>query len=203
MTIIVTVKTDEKIIIGADKRVTEDNIIVSEEASKILIKDLTIESYNEITYEQFIIAFSGIYSLFELLKTFTAPTKNSNDTFLEYLYKTFVPGLNRHLMNYNFIQTYNNGQTGVDWELIIAYKNKLFLVEYNLGIVEINTPYYATGAPRDIALGSLHTTNIKSHPVEIFMVENAIKACAAHHTSCNDQMEIYSIHKNGQIKQIK
>ena len=185
MTIIVAVKTDEKIIIGTDKRVIEGDTIVSEDSSKILIKEITVESYKEITHEKFLIAFSGLYSLFELLKTFKAPVKDSKDTFKEYLYKTFIPKLDQHLRSYNFIKSYNDGQEGVEWELLIAYKNQLFLVEYNLGIIEINTPYYATGTPRDIAL-----------------VQNAIKACAAHNTTCNDHMEIYSIKSTGEIKKI-
>ena len=201
MTLIVAVKTDEKIIIGADKRVTEGNTIVSENESKILLKELTIAGYQHINYEKFLIAFSGAYSLFELLKTFNTPTKDEKDSFLEYLYKTYIPKLNTHLRKYNFIQDYN-GQDGVDWELLIAYKNQLFLVEFNLGIIEINTPYYAIGAPRDIALGSLYTSNIKKHPVEIFMVKNAIKACAAHSISCNNNIELYSVSEN-EIKKIK
>ena len=84
-----------------------------------------------------------------------------------------------------------------------SYKHQLFLVEFNLGIVEINTPYYATGAPRDIALGSLHTAMKKEkNPVEIFMVQNAIRACAAHNITCNDNMELYSIKSNGEINEI-
>ena len=53
MTVIVAVKTDEKIIIGADKRIIEDDVIVSEDSSKILIKELTTESYEKRTQEQF------------------------------------------------------------------------------------------------------------------------------------------------------
>ena len=202
MTIIVAVKTDEKIIIGTDKRIIEGNTIISEDSSKILIKELTVEAYQEIKCEKFLIAFSGVYSLFELLKTFKAPVKDSKDTFLEYLYKTFVPRLNTHLRDYNFITDFK-GQEGVDWELLIAYKNQLFIVEYNLGIFEIQTSYYATGLPKDIALGSLYTTlkNDKK-PVEIFMVQDAIQACAAHHVSCNNNMEIYSIKPTGEIKEI-
>ena len=128
--------------------------------------------------------------------------KDSKDTFLEYLYKTFVPRLNTYLRDYNFITDFK-GQEGVDWELLIAYKNQLFIVEYNLGIFEIQTSYYATGLPKDIALGSLYTTlkNDKK-PVEIFMVQKAIQACAAHHVSCNNNMEIYSIKPTGEIKEI-
>lgn len=200
MTIIVTVKTDEKIIIGADKRIIEDNIIVSEESSKILIKDLTIESYNGINHEQFLIGFSGAYSLFELLKTFTPPRKLNKDDFLEYLYKTFVPDLNSHLRKYNFIQDYN-GSEGVNWEVLIAYKNRLFRVEYNLGICEVSSHYYAIGAPRDIALGSLYTNSLDNVTSE-YMVKTAIRACATHQTGCNDNMELYSIHKNGTITKL-
>jgi len=203
MTIIVAVKTDEKIIIGTDKRVIEGDTIVSEDSSKILIKEITVESYKEITHEKFLIAFSGLYSLFELLKTFKAPVKDSKDTFKEYLYKTFIPKLDQHLRSYNFIKSYNDGQEGVEWELIIAYQNQLFRVEYNLGICEITNPYYAIGAPRDIALGSLHTSMKKDkHPVEIFMVQNAIQACAAHNITCNNNMELYSIKSNGEINEI-
>lgn len=203
MTIIVAVKTDEKIIIGADKRVTEDDTIVSEESSKILIKDLTIENSHTIKHEKFLIAFSGLYSLFELLKTFTVPLKNSNESFIEYLYDKFVPALNSYLQEYYFIRNYNNGQTGVEWELLLAYRNQLFRVEFNLGICEVTTPYYAIGAPRDIALGSLHTAMKKEkNPVEIFMVQNAIRACAAHNITCNNNMELYSIKSNGEINEI-
>ena len=203
MTIIVTIKTDNKIIIGTDKRIIEGDTIISEDASKILIKELTIDRPDALLdYDEFIIAFSGLYSLYELLKTYNPPRMDSKDTFQEYLYKKLVPDLNKYLEKYNFIQDYH-GQSGVDWELIIAYQNQLFLVEYNLGICEIETPYYATGSPRDIALGSLYTASLKDHPVEINMVKTAIQACAAHNTTCNGEMEIYSIHETGQITKIK
>lgn len=202
MTIIVVVKNDDKTIIGTDKRLMENNTIVSENASKILIKNLPVQDKDMEFQEEFLIAFSGLYTLFELLKTFTVPLKSSEESFFEYLYRRFIPQLNEYLEKYDFKEEYN-GQTGVDWELIIAYKTNVFVVEYNLGICEISTPYYATGNPRDIALGSLHTSNIKAHPVEIFMVEKAIKACAAHNNTCNNNMEIYSIKKTGEINKIK
>ena len=203
MSIIVAVKTDTKIILGSDKRVTEDKTIVSENESKILIKELTTEGYNEITYEKFLIAFTGAYGLFELLKTFKTPTKASKDTFLEYLYKTFVPRINTYLRKYNFIQDYN-GQEGVDWELLIAYKNSLFLVEFNLGIIEIKTPYYAIGAPKDIALGSLYTTNQNENITSLrYMVSTAIRACAAHNVSCNDNFDLYIINTDGEIERFR
>lgn len=203
MTIIVAYKTDDKIIIGADKRVIEDKIIVSETSSKILNKELIVESYNNLNYEHFLIGFSGAYSLFELLKTFEAPRKDSNDTFMEYLYKNFVPKLHNHLRKYNFYIDYN-GQEGVDWELLIAYKNNLFLVEFNLGVIEILASYYAIGKSKDIALGSLYTTCQEgSVTSKGYIVATAIRACAAHHTSCNNKMEIYSIKNTGEITKIK
>ena len=203
MTIIVVVKNDDKTIIGTDKRLMENNTIVSENASKILIKNLPVQDKDMEFQEEFLIAFSGLYTLFELLKTFTVPLKSSEESFFEYLYRIFIPQLNEYFAKYYFKDEYN-GHTGVDRELIIAYKTNVFVVEYNLGICEINTPYYATGAARDIALGSLYTYhNDHSHPVERFMVEKAIKACAAHNNICNNNIELYSITKEGDIKQIK
>ena len=204
MTVIVAVKKDEEIIIGADKRVTEEDTIVSDKSSKILVKDLMIDSYNGVTHEEFLIAFSGLYSLFELLKTFIPPAKKSTQPFTKYLYMFFIPSLNSYLQDYNFIRNYSNGQTGVEWELLIAYKNRLFRVEFNLGVCEITTPYYAIGAPRDIALGSLYT-NYNDHPQPLpgYMVATAIRACAAHNILCNDDFELYSIDNQGKIEQFK
>ena len=204
MTIVVTLKDKDEIIIGADKRVTEGDIIISENKSKILIKELIIRSYEDLTYDKILIAFSGLYSLFEFLKTFPIPSKNLDDTFLEYLYGTFIPKLNNHLRSYNLIQEFNGGQEGVDWELLIAYKNQLFLIEFNLGVIEITTPYYAIGAPRDIALGSLYTTTNDDYVTSKgYIVANAIRACAAHNTLCNNNIELYRIHKTGEIEIIK
>ena len=204
MTIVVAVKTENKIIIGADKRVTEEDTIVSEESSKILVKDLMIDSYNDVTHEEFLIAFSGLYSLFELLKTFIPPAKKSTQPFTEYLYMFFVPALNSYLSDYNFIRNYSNGQTGVEWELLIAYRNKLFRLEFNLGICEITTAYYAIGAPRDIALGSLYTTSQDDYVTSSgYVVATAIRACAAHNILCNDDFELYTIDNQGKIEQVK
>lgn len=203
MTIVVTLKDKDELIIGADKRVTEGNIIVSENESKILIKDLLLESYNGITYDKILIAFSGLYNLFEFLKTFPIPSKNLDDTFLEYLYGTFVPKLNTHLRKYNLIREFHGGQEGVDWELLIAYKNELFLIEFNLGVIEITTPYYAIGAPRDIALGTLYAFKDDPDIMREYIVDTAICACATHNTLCNNNSELYRIHKTGEIEKIK
>lgn len=206
MTIIVAVKTDEKIIIGADKRVTEDDTIVSDESSKIIVKNLPIYKYNDelVPDEQFLIAFSGVYSLFELLKTFNPPKKDYDNSFIDYLYMKFIPALNSHLQDYNFIRNYNNGQTGVEWELLLAYRNQLFRVEFNLGICEVTTPYYAIGAPRDIALGSLYTTKQDEYITSNgYKVATAIRACAAHNILCNDDFELYTIDTDGKIEQYR
>lgn len=203
MTIIIAVKDDERILIGADGQVIEGDTIVSKYSSKILTKKLTTESYSKLHYEEFLIGFSGVYSLFELLKRFEAPFKLDKDSFIEYLYKSFVPQLNNYLRDYNFIKEFN-GQEGVDWELIIAYRNSLFRVEFNLGICEIETNYYAIGAPRDIALGSLWT-NTHSTGYETNLekkVIDAIMACSAHNVCCNDNMIIYEITEQGGINQI-
>lgn len=202
MTIVVAINDDEKIIIGADSQVTEGDIISSEDSSKILIKELTIVSYQSSSRENFLIAFSGAYFLFELLKTFEIPSMNEKDTFMEYLYKSFVPELNNYLRKYNFVRDME-GQDGVNWELLIAYKNSLFLVQFNLGIMEIETPYYAIGCSREIALGSLYTTYQDNYVTDKgYMVATAIRACAAHNMYCNDKLQLYIVNKTGKIERM-
>jgi hypothetical protein len=137
------------------------------------------------------------------MKTFEPPTKNVKDTFNEYLYKNFVPSLNSYLQQYNFIRNYNTGQNGVEWELLIAYQDNLFKIEFNLGICEITTPYYAIGAPRDIALGSLYTTSQdEDYYDKGYIIATAIRACAAHNVLCNNKFELYRITLEGKIERI-
>lgn len=199
MTIIVAVKDKNGITVGSDKRVTSDNMILDENSSKILIKKFNIIHFNPPSDEdEFLIAFSGVYSLFELLKTFKAPAMDDKDTFFKYLHKNLIPSLNSYLRKYNFIQDFN-GIDGVDWELLIVYQDKMYSVEFNLGIIEITSDYFASGTARDIAYGSLHTSSnihytLMSPPRSNsarFKVTKAIYACAAHSTKCNDNMDLY------------
>jgi len=199
MTIIVAVKDENGITVGADKRVTSEDMVLDENSSKILIKKFKISEYDKpIVISEFLIAFSGVYSLFELLKTFQAPVMNNKNTFFEYLYKELIPSLNTYLRQYNFIQDYN-GIDGVEWELLIVYQDKMYTVEFNLGIIEITSDYFASGTARDIAYGSLHTSHmiLTAHEENCrkilpkFKVVNAINACAAHSTKCNDNMDLY------------
>lgn len=197
MTIVVAVKKDNEIIIGADQRCTYGDMILDEYASKILIKEFDIIHYRlPHDKDQFLIAFSGAYSLFGLLETFEAPSMDDNDTFFQYLYKELIPSLNTHLRRYNFIQDCN-GLEGVDWDLLIVYQDKMYNIEFNLGIIEITSNYFATGTAKDIAYGSLYTTTytkIGGDQRKIsprLQVITAIRACAKHHTKCNDSYKLY------------
>lgn len=190
MTVIIAAKKEDEIIVGADKRVTSGDMIFDENASKIILKEFTIENIIEpIKRDEFLIAFSGAYSLFELLKTYKPPTMNHNDTFFKYLHQDLIPSLNAYLRKYNFIQDCN-GVDGVDWELLLVYQDKMYSIEYNLGIIEITSDYFASGTARDIAYGSLHTSRQASRHLES-RVKKAIRACAAHSTKCNDNMDLY------------
>ena len=189
MTVIIAAKKEDEIIVGADKRVTSGDMILDENASKIIIKEFTIENIIEpIRRDEFLIAFSGVYSLFELLKTYKPPTMNYKDTFFKYLHQDLIPSLNAYLRKYNFIQDCN-GVDGVDWELLLVYQDKMYSIEYNLGIIEITSDYFASGTARDIAYGSLHTSKHLNHLES--RVKKAIRACAAHSTKCNDNMDLY------------
>lgn len=189
MTVIIAAKKEDEIIVGADKRVTSGDMILDENSTKILLKEFSIyKTLEPIRRTEFLIAFSGAYSLFELLKTYHAPTMNNADTFFEYLHQDLIPSLNTYLRKYNFIQDCN-GVDGVDWDLLIVYQDKMYSIEYNLGIIEITSDYFASGTARDIAYGSLYTTKHSNHPE--LRVKKAIRACAAHSTKCNNHYDLY------------
>ena len=196
MTVIIAAKKEDEIIVGADKRVTSGDMILDENASKIIIKEFTIENIIEpIKRDEFLIAFSGVYSLFELLKTYKPPVMNHNDTFFKYLHQDLIPSLNAYLRKYNFIQDCN-GVDGVDWELLLVYQDKMYSIEYNLGIIEITSDYFASGTARDIAYGSLHTSKHLNHLES--RVKKAIRACAAHSTKCNNHYDLYQSKPTGE-----
>lgn len=196
MTVIIAAKKEDEIIVGADKRVTSGDMILDENSSKIIIKEFTIENIIEpIRRDEFLIAFSGVYSLFELLKTYKPPVMNHNDTFFKYLHQDLIPSLNAYLRKYNFIQDCN-GVDGVDWELLLVYQDKMYSIEYNLGIIEITSDYFASGTARDIAYGSLHTSKHLNHLES--RVKKAIRACAAHSTKCNNHYDLYQSKPTGE-----
>ena len=196
MTVIIAAKKEDEIIVGADKRVTSGDMILDENSSKIILKEFTIENIIEpIRRDEFLIAFSGVYSLFELLKTYKPPVMNHNDTFFKYLHQDLIPSLNGYLRKYNFIQDFN-GIDGVDWELLIVYQDKMYSVEFNLGIIEITSDYFASGTARDIAYGSLHTSKHLNHLES--RVKKAIRACAAHSTKCNNHYDLYQSKPTGE-----
>jgi len=196
MTVIIAAKKEDEIIVGADKRVTSGDMILDENSSKIIIKEFTIENIIEpIRRDEFLIAFSGVYSLFELLKTYKPPVMNHNDTFFKYLHQDLIPSLNAYLRKYNFIQDCN-GVDGVDWELLLVYQDKMYSIEYNLGIIEITSDYFASGTARDIAYGSLHTSKHLNHLES--RVKKAICACAAHSTKCNNHYDLYQSKPTGE-----
>ena len=196
MTVIIAAKKEDEIIVGADKRVTSGDMILDENSSKIILKEFTIENIIEpIRRDEFLIAFSGVYSLFELLKTYKPPVMNHNDTFFKYLHQDLIPSLNAYLRKYNFIQDCN-GVDGVDWELLLVYQDKMYSIEYNLGIIEITSDYFASGTARDIAYGSLHTSRHLKHTES--RVKKTIRACAAHSTKCNNHYDLYQSKPTGE-----
>lgn len=220
MTVVIAVKDNDKnrIVMGADKRLTEGDLVVSDNIPKLLIKELSVmdkpkKLFSKINIESdnFVIGFSGQYALYELLKVFQAPVKSKNETFLEYCYNSLIPKLNKLLTEHNMFTDFSNGLTGIDWELIIVYKDKIYGLDFQMNILEAHDDYIAVGASKEIAYGSLHTalsTKFMYRPeiknlLPDWNVEKAIEACAAHSTKCNDEFELLEIKSTGEISYLK
>lgn len=207
MTIVVAAKDENSIVIGTDKRLTEGDLILSDNASKILIKDINqigreIIKYSDIdvTIKKLIIGFSGDYGLYELLKTFRPPDKRETETFPEYYYRKFLPELKELLNEHDKFTEFHNVKRGIDWDLIIVYNNEFYNLSFSLDLLEIPDNYIAVGSGKEIAYGSLHTsknTNFMCgdklrEMLPKLWVENALNACNDHSVNCNN-MEIIKI----------
>lgn len=203
MTVVVAVKNDNDIMIGADKRATLGDMIASEDCSKILIKTVNVNNYPDMDEEQILIGFSGPTSAKEILKLFEMPIKDKRETFIEYWYKKVYSELYSYLKDFENIEEYNNGQHGITWRLLIAYKNELYIVGETLEMRKIEEDYYAVGSGSEFALGSLYTTHEDSQVTSIgYTVASAIRAAAKFDTNCNDKFSLYVIDKTGRIERM-
>ena len=92
-----------------------------------------------------------------------------------FVVKYLVPEIIKNLQDAHFIKTNDNALDGLDSSFLFAFKDKLFWINSDLAVIEVDD-YIAIGSGADQAIGSLLSTegqNSKSRIVK------AIKASAA------------------------
>jgi ATP-dependent protease HslVU (ClpYQ) peptidase subunit len=92
-----------------------------------------------------------------------------------FVVKYVVPEIIKTLKNYNFLKMSDDYLDSLDSSFLFAYKDKLFLINYDCAVIEIED-YVAIGSGAQEAIGSLLSTEGEE---PFSRIVKAIKASAA------------------------
>lgn len=86
----------------------------------------------------------------------TMPTPYESEDGMPYMVKRFVPSVKHALKEHGF-QTTRDGQDA-GGTFLVGYRGELYEVEDDYQVARVRQTYHACGCGRDLALGSLFTT---------------------------------------------
>lgn len=200
MTVIVAVKDDEGISIGADRRmVFRDNPMKTAEP-KIFIKSIPVinDEDKQVGEKQVVFGVAGYLHINSYINhSYTMPPiMECNDDFLEYLISAMTC-LSEELVDKNLIK-FSEGLVDSQCDILIISGNKMYSVISNFSVVEIVEDYYADGSANEIALGSLYT--IRNVGTSSMKVETAIRACSEYSIYVDDNIDIIRVFNDGSVK---
>jgi ATP-dependent protease HslVU (ClpYQ) peptidase subunit len=131
--------------------------------------------------KEIIVGYTSSFRMGQLIQY--SNTLFNNDDFLidnkineKYFVNTFIPKL-QDLFSKGGYQE-NNNDVLLGGEFLIAYKNKLFVIQCDYSILESSDDYLACGCGESFALGSLYTTQNKKYTPEeriLLALESASK----------------------------
>lgn len=167
MSLISAIKYQDVVYFGADSQLTDS---VSK-ANNLCIGNLKIEKIGE----NILLAGAGnarILQIFkkddEILEVLTAKPLDK-----KYLLKKFIPLTIRVLSDYDLLSEFNDETSGFDGQLIIAQKDKLFLIENSFKVYCVDK-FVTIGSGSDYILSSLihidYTNNIENQMLEALKI---------------------------------
>jgi 20S proteasome alpha/beta subunit len=131
---------------GADSGTSDDNVVESRADEKVfLVKN------------RFLIGFAGSFRLGQLLRfAFHPPLQKKSQDDYAYMCTHFVNAILECLKSGSFDSGDKNDVTATF--LSIGYKGKIYTIDGDLQVGKLNDFYTAIGSARELALGSLYTT---------------------------------------------
>jgi len=146
MTAIAGLVQDEKVWIGGDSAGVGGYQLLSRKDPKVF------------TTGEFIIGFTNSFRMGQLLMyylTLEKPTEGQGE--FEYMIKSFIPKIRSIFKKHGYLEINNNQEIGGTF--LVGWRGKLYLVENDFQVAELNTPYAACGCGDQLVLGSLHATH--------------------------------------------
>lgn len=188
MTCVIGLRHKNKVYLAGDSAGT------SGDGSKMIVVEPKVFEVGE-----FMIGFANSFRSAQILRHMTAFTEVSKDdvkNLERYLVSEFIPVLKETLSENGVLPVVGgddgepSGEHNANITLLIGYKNKLFVMEQNYQVFEVKS-FHAVGAGKDLALGSLHTTDkMKMDPEERLTL--ALEAASARNASVAPPFTILS-----------
>lgn len=150
MTTIIGIQYDDKAIVMADNRVTDDSGRVYHHPDMV----------KAVERGDFIIAGSGEVSPCDIaqhLWTPPKPTAKDKQDIYHFMIAKAMPSLRQCLSDngYNFDEPHDKAKDGLRFQFLIACCGELFDIDQDLAVMRDSTGFYAVGSGSDFALGAL------------------------------------------------
>lgn len=106
----------------------------------------------------FVIGYTSSFRMGQILEHhLSAPQPFEGEGGMAYMVKRFIPAVKEQLKSHGFQRT-NDGQDS-GGTFLVGYRGELYEVEDDYQVGRVLQRYHAVGCGRDLAIGSLFTTN--------------------------------------------
>jgi len=141
---------------------------------------------------EFLIGYTSSFRMGQILRYFLSPpVPHEKQADFEYMVKAFVPAVRTALKDHGYLK-YDNSRETIG-TFLVGRRGKLFMIEDDLQVGELATPYAAVGCGQDLALGSLHTTHAMKKMRAFDRIDAALKAAEAFSAGVRGPFVIESI----------
>lgn len=107
---------------------------------------------------EFVIGYTSSFRMGQILEHhLSAPLPYEGESGMAYMVKRFIPAVKAQLRDHGF-QRCSEGQDS-GGTFLVGYRGELYEVEDDYQVARVQQRYHAVGCGRDLALGSLYTTN--------------------------------------------
>lgn len=110
------------------------------------------------TNGEFLIGYTSSFRMGQILEHhLSSPVPYEGEAGMAYMVKRFIPAVKQALKEHGFQQS-ENGQD-IGGTFLVGYRGELYEIESDYQVARVQQRYHAVGCGRDLALGSLFTTN--------------------------------------------
>lgn len=148
MTAIAGLVHDDKVWIGGDSAGVAGYSLAPRKDAKVF------------TVGDFLIGYTSSFRMGQLLRFYlTPPVPTEGQEPFEYMVRRFIPAVRTVLKDNGYLKT-ESGREEIGC-FLVGWRGSLFMVESDLQVGELSTPYAACGCGDHLVMGSLFTTE---HP---------------------------------------